>query len=79
MNGINNKGAKKIPANLRVSANIEDLTLSKKVRLVWMINPYSALLSVKGQTRKSGCGKSFTSFLYCLFSNRPVSNLALGQ
>jgi hypothetical protein len=34
INNINNKGIKKTPANLRVSANAKDLTLGKEMRLV---------------------------------------------
>ena len=34
VNGKNNKGAKRAPANLRESANAEDLTLGGEVRLV---------------------------------------------
>jgi hypothetical protein len=34
MNDINNKSAKKIPANLRISANTEDLTLNREMRLI---------------------------------------------
>jgi hypothetical protein len=79
VNGINNKGAKKAPANLRVSANAEDLTLGGEVRLVWMINPHSAPLPAKGQTRKSGRGRSSTSSLCCPLPNRPVSSSASGQ
>jgi hypothetical protein len=34
VNGINNKSVKKVPVNLKIFANIKDLTLSKEVKLV---------------------------------------------